>query len=611
MTPFTQALSGALVDFIWQGAVIGLLLWMALPALHRHSAATRYAVCCAALLALVMLPLLTVTTLWTAAASSSIPVTVGANPGGSRAVASTAMSQTLLTFWLEPQRPRIAWLAFVQQWALPVWSIGVLLLSARLAYGWTQVFNLRRSSPVAEDTVAATVMRLAARIGVRRPVRVLVASLAEGPSVIGWLRPVILLPPAAAMGLTPQQLEAVLAHELAHVTRHDYLVNLVQVLVETLFFYHPVVWWVSRRIRHERELCCDDVAVRSCGDPVGYARALTILARRRLEAPEFATAATGGPLLYRVRRLLALTPNEHVPSRVPAAMGAAVVVTCALLNVDWLQAQTAEQPRFDVISIKRNMRDDGLILNSYRNGRLTASGVTLASLIRSAYQVQELQVVGQPEWMNRDRFDVTAVSQTDDRSAPPATAGEPPRQQLMLRSLLADRFGLKVRKETRDMPVYALVVARKDGALGPQLRRSPVDCAALFGASQRGEARPPAEGMPQCSTSVAPGRITGRSRTLPQFATALSMLANTGSSLNRLVVDRTGLEGNFDVDLTFTPDNLPPVGPGGPRPAMPSIDPNGPSLFAALQEQLGLKLESQRGPVEVLVIETVHQPTED
>src|SRR5262249_17738290 len=150
------------------------------------------------------------------------------------------------------------------------------------------------------------VSALAARLGLTRQVRVLIAGAADGPSVVGWLRPVVLLPSATLLGLTPEQLEAVLAHELAHVRRHDYLVNLAQSLVETVLFYHPAVWWVSSRIRHERELCCDDLAVRSCGDALCYARALTRLERLRIASPELAMGAAGGPLLFRVRRLMGL-----------------------------------------------------------------------------------------------------------------------------------------------------------------------------------------------------------------------------------------------------------------------------------------------------------------
>ena len=136
----------------------------------------------------------------------------------------------------------------------------------------------RRGEPAGAD-VLARVDALARRLGLEHPVRVIVASIADGPATVGWLRPVILIPPAVVMGITPAQLDALLAHEIAHIRRHDYLINMLQMAVETVFFYHPAIWWASKRIRIEREICCDEAAVAASGDPYGYAEALTRIAR--------------------------------------------------------------------------------------------------------------------------------------------------------------------------------------------------------------------------------------------------------------------------------------------------------------------------------------------
>jgi hypothetical protein len=152
---------------------------------------------------------------------------------------------------------------------------------------------------------------IARKLSVSGPVKVLESSLVSVPTAVGWLRPAILLPASAFTGLTPQQLEAVLAHELAHVRRHDYLVNVLQTGVETLLFYHPAVWWVSRQIRAEREHVCDDMAVRVTGDAMTYARALTRIERLRTTAPRLAMAADGGSLRFRVSRLVEGPPNPR------------------------------------------------------------------------------------------------------------------------------------------------------------------------------------------------------------------------------------------------------------------------------------------------------------
>src|SRR5262249_51462940 len=154
--------------------------------------------------------------------------------------------------------------------------------------------------------------------------------------VIGWIRPLILLPLTAMTGLTELQLQAILAHELAHIRRHDYLVNLVQTAVEMILFYHPAVWWISHQIRIERENCCDDQAIEVCGDTVEYASALAQLEELRLQMPEGAVAATGGTLLQRIQRLLEPEQSRHTLSRAVAAVAAifaiSVVAVPAMLS---------------------------------------------------------------------------------------------------------------------------------------------------------------------------------------------------------------------------------------------------------------------------------------
>lgn len=172
-----------------------------------------------------------------------------------------------------------------------------------------------------------------------RAVRMLVSTATESPSVVGWMRPVILLPVSALAGLPMEQLEAVLAHELAHIRRHDYLVNLMQMAVESLLFYHPAVWWVSARIRHERELCCDDVAASASGGPLVYARALTTIEKMRGGTPAVAMGATGGKLLYRIRRLAGDAGES--PSKASGVLALAVTVGCIVAGVNWAHAQQA------------------------------------------------------------------------------------------------------------------------------------------------------------------------------------------------------------------------------------------------------------------------------
>jgi beta-lactamase regulating signal transducer with metallopeptidase domain len=201
-----------------------------------------------------------------------------------------------------------------------VWLTGVLLFSLRLLMQWQRARRLlaKDSAPACEPWLSAA-KRIGRALGVRRAVRVLESAAVRVPAAFGWLRPVIVLPASAIAGLSPAQLEMILAHELAHIRRHDFLVNLLQAALETLLFYHPAVWWISRRVRIERENCCDDLAVAVCGNPVQYARALARLEELRAEPLPFAVSADGGSLLDRIRRLVRRPVSVAAPVRGVAA----------------------------------------------------------------------------------------------------------------------------------------------------------------------------------------------------------------------------------------------------------------------------------------------------
>jgi len=275
-------------------------------------------------------------------------------------------------------------------------------------------------------------------------------------------------------------------------------------------------------------------------------------------------------------------------------------------------------PAFEVASIKPNNSGDGRVMMQNQPGRFVATNITLRLLIRNAYQVQDFQITGGPNWLGSDHFDIIAKvpDGTPAPQGPPAPGSAPSPLQLMLRSLLAERFKLTLHNETKDSPIYALVLARSDGRLGPELKTSEADCNAQFAAGRgRGGPMPPPGPPPPgaampCGIRIGPGNMAVGGSPLSQFANSLGMF--TG----RVVVDRTGLTGNYDFNLTWTPDQMPQRPPGAPadQPVQfngVAIDPNGPSLFTAVQEQLGLKLDSARGPVELLVIDRADKPVED
>jgi uncharacterized protein (TIGR03435 family) len=234
-------------------------------------------------------------------------------------------------------------------------------------------------------------------------------------------------------------------------------------------------------------------------------------------------------------------------------------------------------------------------------GRFTGVNLPLTVIIRNAFDLQPPQLVGLPDWASSERFDIAAKAEQDF----PRTGEKPSRAQLMVQSLLEERFKLVSHRETRDLPAYALVLARADGRLGPQLKQSDVDCAALAAAQKAGGAASGGGAVAAPGPSSRPALAERRPCTMTSSdsmlrATAIpiaALIATLSSATQRMVVDRTGLTGSFDFDLTFAREQSP--------------DTSAPSVFTAVQEQLGLKLESVRVPMEVLVIDSIERPTPD
>lgn len=330
-TPHIVTVVGiTLAHFLWQGTAIGVATAAVLATCPRAMARTRYLIAGAGLVAMTAAPLVTLGLVW-----QSAPAIDAALPSFSAAAAAqaTAASLPLSPAALAP------WLPI----AVGVWALGVLLLTTRLVVAWLRTEQVRRRDvQIVSDGLRRAVRRLARDLGITRPIGLFESPWIDAPTVIGWLRPTILLPVGALTGLSVQQIEAVLSHELAHIKRHDYLVNVLQHLAETVFFYHPAVWWLSRQIRIEREHCCDDVAVEACGNAAIYARALAALEESRQRQATFALAATDGSLVDRVRRLVG---PAHVDARrpsLPIAVCVAVILT--MLTFGAVQARSQDRP---------------------------------------------------------------------------------------------------------------------------------------------------------------------------------------------------------------------------------------------------------------------------
>jgi beta-lactamase regulating signal transducer with metallopeptidase domain len=349
--PLVQPLGWALLHFVWQGLAIAGMLAILMRARGPRgaplvcSAAVRYLTACAALLLMAACPILTMIRLSPGAIQpaallpgvhviNQLPLVRPISASRPIEFHPKVDSWLLMSHALQPQLPFL----------VAVWLLGVLVLSLRMVGGWIVVQRMhRRGTRTIGEETGTHFVALVRQMGIRCPVRLLESATVPVPIVIGWLRVAVLVPVGALSGLPAQQLEALLVHELAHIRRHDYLVNLVQTGIETLLFYHPAVWWVSQIIRVERENCCDDLVVSFLGDRVTYARALTSLEELRRVPGPLALAANSSRLLPRIRRILGL-PSASAGLSV-SWIGGMIVVTLLLAAVVGVSAAKPVTPK--------------------------------------------------------------------------------------------------------------------------------------------------------------------------------------------------------------------------------------------------------------------------
>ena len=323
-TSFMQTLAWSLLHFLWQGAAIAAVAASLMLVLRKPT--TRYLVGLGALALMLASFVATYSLISDGASAVEFPA-VGA-PAAASASTLEAPALPMAELTMEERAATFQDADFL--WISRAWLVGVFVFALRIAFGLLVLELLRRRNLVSLSPVlVARFEALQQRLGIHRAIRYCECRLLNVPAVIGFFRPIVLLPMRALTGLSPEQLEAVIAHELGHIRRFDVAVNFFQVIAETLFFFHPAVWWLNRRIRADREDCCDDVAVAACGGTVGYARALATMEGWR-DAPSFAMAATGSSVAARVARLLGVK-NHHADARNAGMVTASLVLATALI----------------------------------------------------------------------------------------------------------------------------------------------------------------------------------------------------------------------------------------------------------------------------------------
>jgi TonB family protein len=337
-----QVLGWALLHFIWQALVVGASYALLRRCLPRGE--PRYLLGMLALVALALCPVLTA---WRVA--GTVLAAGGAGIGSVAAVSGTSLPQPLAGAGADWR----SMLSAALPWLVLAWSFGVALLSARVWRHWRRLRALVRAAE-ALPAWQARVRDLSQRFGLRRCVQVLSSARVTTPTLVGWIRPVILLPLAVSSGFPVEQVELILAHELAHLRRMDHLANLFQVMLETLLFYHPVVHWISRDVRNERELCCDALALRvTGGNRREFATALVELEEFREQHAGLTLAASGGVLLERIGQITRPGREPAIVRQPGRFLGAvsALLVAALLLSLLWRQAELRRESSLSAVDV--------------------------------------------------------------------------------------------------------------------------------------------------------------------------------------------------------------------------------------------------------------------
>jgi uncharacterized protein (TIGR03435 family) len=507
-------------------------------------------------------------------------------------------------------------------WVLAgLWLCGVVFVAWIRLCGWRRIRLLVGAS---------------APTNITAPIEVRASPGLLEPGVVGSIRPVLLLPQGIAERLTPTEMNAILTHELCHVRRRDNLLACIHMIVEAIFWFHPLVWWIGARLLNERERACDEDVLSRGNEPGIYAEAILNVCRLYSESPlPCVSGITGSDLKRRIELIMrnrpmhGLSPGKKLTLGIAGLVGFMAPITVGVVKAVWAQEIPGWQTKaggkmaFEVASVRlstgKQFLPPSVPLDAGERyqptGGLFRADFPLWSYIQFAYKLwwpaegQRKVIDRLPKWVTTDRYSIEARA-----------AGNPAKDQLrlMVQSLLADRFKLAAHFETDEVPVLALTLV-KEGKLGPKLiphadGRACGDPAAPIGPVAAGimrgeEAAGPGNFPPMCGSLALIRRPDGtllagyRNVTMDLLATSLSGIVGLG----RPLVNRTGLSGRFDFTLAWAAE----PGPSSPDSPAGASEPPGPSAIQAFRDQLGLKLESARGPVPILVIDRVERPSEN
>jgi len=412
--------------------------------------------------------------------------------------------------------------------------------------------------------------------------------------------------------LSAEEWNAVLLHEASHIQRRDNLTGALHMVAEMIFWFYPLAWWIGKQLIKEREQACDEAVIRLMGNPEAYASGILNVCKFYMESRLASSPGVGGSnLRKRIEGIMANHMIEELnkPKRLlllaAGVMAVVLPISAGVFAPAGRSTFQGNVPKaFEVASIKLNKSNERARINGVpASGRLVMTAFAVKGVIEGAYGLQPWELINVDSPVLSERVDIEAKTEHP--------VGSLAEMQQMLQPLLADRFKLVVHREMREMNALALVLARTDGKLGPQMKKTQSQCDALgtalirFALTPRSqtEERPKPNDSPPCGIGPGgAGRIIG---TGLDMGTIVGLLA---PSQRMSVVDKTGLDGRYDIDVTYTPEVFSAAAlrqRGGTLPPGVNVDPNGPNLFTALEEQLGLKLQPRKMLVPVLVIDHI------
>jgi bla regulator protein blaR1 len=604
----------AVGNHLWQSSLFGVAAWLTTLQLRKNRAHVRYAI-------------------WLAASVKFlIPFSLLIDLGGFlrkpqhaplslQTTLASAMSVAGQPFSGLPTHPTYAhslpehFTMLLPEVFAGVWVCGIVTVLLIWCARWRKIYRaLHRAVPVNSGREFELLRRLEPLAKVRRHIPMLRSADMMEPGIFGIVHPLMLWPDRLSERLENEHIEGILAHELVHVRRHDNLTAAIHMLVEVVFWFHPMAWWIESRMLQERERACDEAVVQLAGRPEVYAEGLLKACRFCAESPLICVSGiTGADLKDRIIRImtehllqkmdfsrkLLLGGLAFVSVAIPVALGlSAKLDTATTINVNSPSqfekpATTNKDTAVDlaplaVATIKQvAFADSDPMATQFSDDGVSFRGVVIALIVQTAflpqvalYDSKDDRIVGLPSWTKAERYDVEA--KVDYEDVPNWKALSLTQKSLALQPLLVTRFNLQFHHEIRERPTYSLVVAKH----GPKLRKAqhvvtnPTGAGSPDGTGDRDE------------STVTPGKVVLKGSTL-------SLLANLLSSqgLSHTVVDKTGLTDLYDITLRWSPED---VG---------SSDASLPSLFTALQEQLGLKLEYNKNPIDVIVIDHIDKPS--